>query len=211
MARISRYTSRVFSKTTTRSAIMLLATSVSAGSLILVTPAAEASSRTDAAHATTAAGCHRTLPAYPAMHPGDRGPAVSTLQCVLNDAGLGPVVVDGWYGPQTKAAVLKVARGTEGPVDTSGRVDRALWTSIISRALSGRTLRIGSTGGDVVTLQRALRAQECPIAVDGSFGRQTAGVVKRFQRATGNVTDGVVGEATRFALQSGGSTSLPCP
>ncbi|OFE18954.1 hypothetical protein BA895_02030 [Humibacillus sp. DSM 29435] len=155
--------------------------------------------------------CQRTLPSYPLLRPGDEGAPVAALQCLLNDAKLGPVIVDGSYGPQTRAAILNVARGTEGVVDTSGRVDRVVWVTIISRALSGRTLRAGSRGADVVTLQRALRSQGCTISVDGSFGRQTAAVVKRFQRATGNVPDGIVGEATRFALQSGGATGWHCP
>lgn len=211
MERITQHTSRVCSKTITRTATIVLTTGLTAGSLWLATPAADAGQRPDAAPVATAAVCHRTLPAYPVVHPGDHGAAVSALQCLLNDSGLGLVIIDGWYGPQTKAAVLKVARGTEGPVDTSGRVDPTVWTSIISRALSGRVLRTGSSGRDVVTLQRSLRAQGCTISVDGSFGGQTAAVVKRFQRATGNVPDGIVGEATRFALQSGGAAGWHCP
>jgi peptidoglycan hydrolase-like protein with peptidoglycan-binding domain len=44
--------------------------------------------------------CQRTLAHYPVLHPGDRRPAVRTLQCALNDAGYRPVAVDGWYGPR---------------------------------------------------------------------------------------------------------------
>lgn len=196
----------------TRSTAVLLATGVAAGGLLLATPAANASPRAGVVAATgTTTSCQRTLSNYPTVWPGDRGPVVSTLQCVLNDAGLGPVVVDGWYGPQTRAAVLRIAKGTEGPVDTSGRVGRELWTGIISRSLSDRWLREGSTGRDVVTLQRSLRAQGCTIVVDGWFGPQTVGVVKNFQRATGNVLDGVVGPATRYALQSWGASDWNCP
>lgn len=212
MARISRRTSPVCGRAMTRTAAVLLATSVTAGGLLLATPAANASPRAGSVAATVSAtGCQRTLSNYPTVWPGDRGPAVSTLQCVLNDAGFGPVVVDGWYGPQTRAAVLRIASGTEGPVDTSGRVGRALWTGIISAALTDRTLRNGSTGADVLTLQRALRAQGCTIAVDGRFGPQTVGVVKNFQRATDNVPDGVVGEVTRFALRMWGANDWNCP
>lgn len=154
--------------------------------------------------------CQRTLPSYPVLRPGDKGAAVAALQCLLNDAKLGPVIVDGSYGPQTRAAILNVARGTEGAVDTSGRVDRVVWVTIISRALSGRTLRAGSTGADVVTLQRALRSQGCTIAVDGSFGPQTVDVVKRFQKAIGAKPDGVTHADTIFMLQMGGFTTFHC-
>ena len=154
--------------------------------------------------------CQRTLPSYPVLRPGDKGAAAAALQCLLNDAKLGPVIVDGTYGPQTRAAILNVARGTEGAVDTSGRVDRVRWVTIISRALSGRTLRAGSTGADVVTLQRALRSQGCTIAVDGSFGPQTVDVVKRFQKAIGATTDGVARSDTIFMLRMGGFTTFHC-
>lgn len=166
------------------------------------------SARAAAAPTHEAAACERTLSAYPVLRPGDRGPAVGALQCTINDAGLGPVAVDGSYGPQTKRAVVAAAKGTEGVPDTSGRVNNSMWVTLISAALSDRTLRKGSTGADVVILQRALRAQGLAITVDGRFGAQTQTVVRAFQRATGNTPDGVVGPSTLFALHSGGSGRL---
>lgn len=156
----------------------------------------------------TVAACQRTLAAYPILRPGDTGAAVRTLQCTINAGGLGPVAVDGWYGPQTKRAVLVAASGTEGVPDRSGRVNNSMWVRLISAGLSDRTLRSGSSGADVVILQRALRAQGYRITVDGRFGPQTAAVARAFQIATGNVPDGVVGPSTLFALHSGGSARL---
>src|SRR4051794_39152757 len=52
--------------------------------------------------------CRRTLPHYPEVHPGERSRAVRVLQCVINDTSLGPIVVDGWYGPQTRGAVRRL-------------------------------------------------------------------------------------------------------
>jgi peptidoglycan hydrolase-like protein with peptidoglycan-binding domain len=177
-----------------------------AGSTAASSRAPAAAHRVGATAAATT--CQRTLAAYPILRPGDTGTAVRTLQCTMNDAGLGPVVVDGWYGPQSKRVVVAVAAGTEGVPDTSGRVNNSMWVRLISGALSDRTLRTGSTGSDVLVLQRALRAQGFAITVDGRFGPQTASVVRAFQRATGNVPDGVVGPATLFALHSGGSARL---
>lgn len=110
MIRIGRSSSRGGNRRrqrATRSTAVLLATGVAAGGLLLATPVANASPRAGVVAATgSTTSCQRTLSNYPTVWPGDRGPVVSTLQCVLNDAGLGPVVVDGWYNPQTSAAVL---------------------------------------------------------------------------------------------------------
>lgn len=53
------------------------------------------------------------------------------------------------------------------------------------------TLRLGSTGAAVRTLQEKLA-----IAVDGNFGPATDGAVRAFQSARGLDADGIVGPAT---------------
>ncbi len=58
------------------------------------------------------------------------------------------------------------------------------------------TLRQGSTGTAVTTLQYALRAKGHSIAVDGAFGSGTLNAVKAFQRSAGLTIDGVVGPLT---------------
>jgi peptidoglycan hydrolase-like protein with peptidoglycan-binding domain len=134
---------------------------------------------------------------------GAKGPAVRTLQCYLNDADYGPVTVDGVYGAQTRAAVPKVEAGFEGPAPKPGRIDDGMWVLLISRTLGDATLKVGSKGADVVTLQRALRAAGGTITVDGTFGAQTKKVVQRFQQANRIGDDGVVGEDTLFLLKMG--------
>jgi peptidoglycan hydrolase-like protein with peptidoglycan-binding domain len=137
------------------------------------------------------------------LQPGAKGPAVRTLQCFLNDADYGPVAVDGVYGAQTRAAVTKVEAGFEGPAPKPGRIDDGMWVLLISRTLGDATLKVGSKGADVVTLQRALRAAGGTITVDGTFGPQTKKVVQRFQQANRIGDDGVVGEDTLFLLKMG--------
>jgi len=61
-------------------------------------------------------------------------------------------------------------------------------------------LRIGATGGDVRSLQAALRNHGYSLVVDGHFGRATELAVERFQKARGLTPDGIVGAATRAAL-----------
>ena len=156
------------------------------------------------AQAAVRGTCERTLTAYPVVEPGAKGAAVRTLQCFLNDSDYGPVLVDGIYGRQTRAAVARVESGFEGPAPHPGRIDRGMWVLLISRSMGNGTLRQGATGAEVTTLQRALRAAGGTIAVDGVFGSQTAKVVKQFQQANSITVDGVVGDETYFFLKSGG-------
>ena len=152
---------------------------------------------------SVAGACERTLPAYPVVSPGSKGPAVSALQCFLNDADFGPVAVDGVYGAQTREAMRRVEATFEGPAPKPGRVDAGVWVLIISRSMGSETLKQGSKGPDVETLQRALRAAGGKLTVDGTFGPETKKVVQRFQDANRIGEDGVVGEETLFLLKSG--------
>jgi len=152
---------------------------------------------------SVAGACERTLPAYPVLEPGAKEPAVRALQCFLNDADYGPIAVDGVYGAQTRAAVTKVEATFEGPAPKPGRIDAGMWVLLISRSLGDDTLKVGSKGADVVTLQRALRAAGGMITVDGDFGAETKKVVKRFQQANRIGDDGVVDDETLFLLKMG--------
>ena len=149
-------------------------------------------------------GCHRTLAAYPTLEPGDRGRAVRTLQCALNDAGYGQVVVDGWYGPQTRRGVRGVERTFEGDPPDPGRINNGFWTLLYGRQLPSRVLRTGDEGPAVRVLQRALRAAGADIMVDGSFGPQTRRVVKAYQRRWDYRQTGRTNEETVFMLAQGG-------
>lgn len=152
---------------------------------------------------TVAGACERTQPAYPVVSPGAKGPAVSALQCFLNDADFGPVAVDGVYGAQTREALRRVEATFEGPAPKPGRVDAGVWVLIISRSMGSQTLKPGAKGPDVETLQRALRAAGGTLTVDGTFGPETKKVVQRFQDANRIGEDGVVGDETLFLLKSG--------
>ena len=110
-------------------------------------------------HVAAKAKCQRTLASYPILRPGDRKAAVRTLQCSLNDVGVGPVVVDGFYGPQTKAAVKEITDGFEGTgVPHPYRINNGFWVLLFGRQLPDSNLAIGAHGPTVKVLQRALRA-----------------------------------------------------
>ena len=65
-----------------------------------------------------------------------------------------------------------------------------------------RALRQGHTGEDVKWLQAALLHLGYASPTDGSFGANTARLLKQFQTAHGMTADGVCGPATRSALLS---------
>ena len=158
-----------------------------------------------AADAAVAPQCRRTLPSYPVLHPGDRRPAVRTLQCDLNDVGLGPVEVDGYYGPQTKRAVWQISQNFEGDIARPYEITPGFWTLLYGAQLPHRVLRQGDHGHAVLVLQRALRAARYHLVVDGEFGPQTQRVLVAFQRDSGvRPPTGVVDRDTRFLLATGG-------
>lgn len=64
------------------------------------------------------------------------------------------------------------------------------------------TLKYGSTGAEVKTLQTLLNAQGFKLTVDGIFGAKTTTAVKDFQTRKGLIADGVVGEKTWAALNA---------
>lgn len=167
------------------------------------TPVTAPPTPTQTAVPGTAGACARTLAAYPVLEPGAEGAAVRALQCFLNDDRYGPVTVDGVYGTETRAAVRRVEAGFEGPPPHPGRIDAGMWVLVISRSLRATTLQLGSTGPDVVTLQRALRAAGATLAVDGRFGAQTKKAVQRLQDANRVGPDGIVKDETLFLLKNG--------
>ncbi len=63
-----------------------------------------------------------------------------------------------------------------------------------------RVLYFGSTGADVVTLQKYLSVAGHSLTADGMFGNLTLSAVKAFQAKAGLVADGIVGPVTNKAL-----------
>jgi peptidoglycan hydrolase-like protein with peptidoglycan-binding domain len=172
-------------------------------SLTLFAPAVAVAAPVAHHESARAVACQRTLKHYPVLRPGADRPAVRTLQCVLNDDGYGPVVVDGSYGPQTRAAVRRVENGFEGPSPRPGRINNGFWVLLFGQHLPDRDLRQGQHGPAIRTLQRALRAAGGSLLVDATFGPRTRLVVRHYQHALGAPITGVVDEHTRFFLAMG--------
>ena len=85
-------------------------------------------------------------------------------------------------------------------------------------AATSTTLRKGSSGSDVIELQKALNATNYGynLAEDGKFGDKTLAAVKDYQQRSGLAVDGIVGTNTWGALSSASSsastqTQAPAP
>ena len=77
----------------------------------------------------------------------------------------------------------------------------------LTEALGSKTMRSGTKGKSVESLQSALNDKlGTSLKTDGKFGPKTKAAVRDFQRQNGLKVDGVVGPATRAALIGAGPT-----
>ncbi len=154
---------------------------------------------------------------------GDSGTAVRTLQIYLAtiaffDNSYPSVMVDGVFGPETRAAV-EYLQGANG-LSATGTVGRPTWTvleGLYANAVAnipesygidaieiypGRAVFLGSVGREVEDLQTLINkavAAGAPIpsvTVDGEYGQATFDAVTAAQRLGGLEPNGVVGAGT---------------
>lgn len=151
--------------------------------------------------AAPAAGISATqAQAYPVLHRGSQGKAVTVLQRLLNANGA-KVAVDGSFGPATESAV-KAYQGRHG-LAVDATVGPATWSKLVP------ILKYGSRGASVTALQQSLGGG---LKADGSFGPATRTAVIAFQRSRGLAQDGVAGPATWGALlRTPGDSPGPTP
>lgn len=122
-----------------------------------------------------------------------------TLTAVKGFQGRAGLTIDGTVGSRTIASLFAGASAPVAPViGTTPTV-----APITVQPVTGisRTLRYGSSGGDVKTLQQQLNqlGYTCGTA-DGRFGRMTLTAVKAFQQRAGLVVDGIFGSRSRNVL-----------
>ncbi len=148
---------------------------------------------------TSSGGSSSGGTAYPTLRIGSSGTAVKTLQQALVNKGYS-LAVDGAFGPITQSAVMSFQRSVGITVD--GIVGPVTWSKLgsssggsTSTAYPG-TLKIGSSGSAVKTLQQGLVSKGYSLSVDGVFGPVTQSAVMSFQRSQGITVDGIVGTVT---------------
>ncbi|WP_239422081.1 peptidoglycan-binding protein [Bacillus sp. CGMCC 1.16541] len=146
---------------------------------------------------------------------GHRGNEVKQLQHKLRSLGYNIGEIDGAFGPATDAAVREFQRKNGLTVDgvVGLATQKALNLSKVTTTNSApgtvssttriaSTLRQGHRGNEVASLQRTLHALGYKVGtIDGIFGPATNAAVREFQRQNNLATDGIVGPATKYALQ----------
>ena len=165
---------------------------------------------------------------YPGvLREGDVSLGVLNLQYFINYLSgyystIPPLVVDGTFGPQTRAAVIDVQNTFGLPAD--GIVGEITWEAIYNAYLGivsiipleftegqtvpfpGVVLRVGASGDDVRLIQEYLAAiapvfPAIPtITPDGVFGPRTRDAVIAFQEEFGLPINGRVGAITWAAI-----------
>jgi murein DD-endopeptidase MepM/ murein hydrolase activator NlpD len=137
-------------------------------------------------------------------------PDVAALQVALRAKSVYAGSIDGFEGPETRAAIVRFQRrvglrpdGVAGP-----RTRRALGERS-STELGTRPLQLGATGWDVAQLQFVLAWHGFPSGpFDGAFGLRTQAALLRYQRWAGLPPIAIAGPATVASL----SGPLPqCP
>jgi hypothetical protein len=140
--------------------------------------------------------------AYRALSRGDHGAGVRAAQCLLRKQGTYDARLHGRYSRGTAKAVKRFQH-RQGHLRTSGTLDRATWTALLS---DGRRplVKVGSGGTAVRRLQRALNAtSDARLRVDGVFGKREMVVVRGFQRKARLPRTGVVTARTWRVLAHG--------
>jgi peptidoglycan hydrolase-like protein with peptidoglycan-binding domain len=140
----------------------------------------------------------------PIVKKGSTGQYVKDVQWLLNTYFGQRLTVDGIFGTATYNAV--VAFQKKYGLVPDGIVGQKTWTKLLDPHLNGQvptptkpipvTIKLGSSGTVVRTLQTALRSHGYSVTVDGIFGPRTKNAVIRFQKARGLAADGIVGPKT---------------
>lgn len=127
---------------------------------------------------------------------------MAALQVTLQARGLYAGTIDGIRGPGTVRAIRRFQRRHGLVVDgVVGPQTRRALGRYARHRFGSRLLRRGKSGWDVAALQFALATHGFPCGTfDGGFGPRTAAALRRFQRRSHLVRDGVAGPATYAAL-----------
>ncbi len=156
---------------------------------------------------------------------GDEGADVRVLQRYLARNGLYPFAVDGVYGQDTADAVATYQRIRDLPatgianeetlrdmdfdfLPAASTTAAAPTASANQPRLSVGGLAPGSTGSDVVALQRRLNSLGIPVFVDGIYGFETQQGIRTYQRVQGL---SVTGNADSKTLESMGFSAPSYP
>jgi len=137
----------------------------------------------------------------PTLKKGDENPNVADLQQRLMD--LGYLDIDETtekFGPATEMAVKWFQR--QAGMEQTGIADAVTLAAIFSEDARPYTLMEKTSGSDVDSLQRQLKALGYLDKVTGYYGTETVEAVKKFQKRNNLTADGKTGEKTLDLIYS---------
>jgi peptidoglycan hydrolase-like protein with peptidoglycan-binding domain len=133
---------------------------------------------------------------------GSKGNNVRILQSFFNKNGYN-LKVDGDFGKLTLDALKDyqtknglAADGIVGPI-TRAKINEVIIATTPAPVV---TLKLGSKGDAVKTLQTKLNENGYKLTADGIFGKKTLDAVKSYQKANGLAVDGIAGPNTLAKL-----------
>ncbi len=139
---------------------------------------------------------------YRLTTPDIRRDLVTPLQCMLKKNGYYPNTVTGAWNTATTYAVKAFQEKVGHPQATAFK--QGDWVALLSAGTSKATIKLGSTGADVVRAQRALNAAgTAHLSITGRFGAATFYATKSYQKAVGVQTTGAIGSVTWRFLNYG--------
>lgn len=139
---------------------------------------------------------------YRLTTPDIRRDLVTPLQCMLKKNGYYPNTVTGAWNTSTTYAVKAFQEKVMHPQGTYFK--QGDWVALLVAGTSRATIKVGSTGPDVVRAQRALNAAgDARLAITGTFDSATYWATKSYQKAVGVETTGAIGSVTWRYLSYG--------
>lgn len=132
-------------------------------------------------------------PPVPPVQPGG-DPTIKSIQQTLNQRYNAGLTVDGFFGPNTKRALVKGVQTELNKQYNANIVADGVFGPKTRAAVPN--LRQGVRGNLTYLLQAGLYVNGYHTALDGIFGADTAATVRRFQSANGLNPDGVAGPFT---------------
>lgn len=129
--------------------------------------------------------------------------AVVKLQTELKARGFYYGLIDGKFGPDTKAAVIAYQKSVG--ITADGKPGEETLNKLYNTGdTTFKTLRRGSTGNAVRKLQNALKKKHFYKGlIDGIYGDSTEKAVIAYQKSIGITADGKAGWKTQNALYNG--------
>lgn len=168
----------------------------------LVTGAALAVSVTAMAElpASAASSCSASFTKYNNVRQGTKGAQAKAVECLLRGAGYSVSVNSSISAGEAKQIARFRDRVGMSPLKVAGPRG---WAALIARG-STPAVHSGSSGADVLRLQRSLRALGwTKVALTGKYGSSTVSAVKAAQKVRGQKQTGAATRALWQSLQTG--------